>query len=85
MLSARQILINTNEAIRGMIRELTDNETAALQAFAARHGHSWKEQLAGVYWYNARVWHGHHCLYALRNDPAWGHEGLRRYRLPKPA
>jgi hypothetical protein len=65
------------------IRELTADESAALQAFAAKHGRSWKDKLASVYWYNARVWNGLHCLHGLRNDPAWGHEGLQAYRLPK--
>jgi hypothetical protein len=64
-----------------MTRELTSDERNALQAFAAKHGRTWKRKLAEVYWYNARVWNGHHCLHALRNDPAWGHEGLRKIRL----
>ena len=67
------------------IRELTAEESAALQAFAAKHGRSWKDKLASVYWYNARVWNGHACLHGLRNDPAWGHDGLQAYRLPKAA
>ena len=66
-----------------MIRELTNEETAALQAFAAKFGRTWKDKLASVYWYNARVWNGHNCLHALRNDPSWGHAGLHAYRLPK--
>jgi hypothetical protein len=66
-----------------MIRKLTIDEAAALQAFAAKHGKSWKDKLASVYWYNARIWNGQHCLHALRNDPAWGFEGLQAFRLAK--
>lgn len=55
-----------------MIRALTETETAALQAFAAKHGRSWKRKLSEVYWYNARVWNGHHCLHSAP---------LRAYRL----
>ena len=68
-----------------MIRELTENESAALQAFAAKHDRSWIEKLACVYWYNARIWNGMNVLHALRNDPSWGHEGLQAYRLPQKA
>jgi hypothetical protein len=66
------------------IRSLTSIEDNALQAFAAKHGRSWKRKLAEIYWYNARIWNGYHCLHALRNDPAWGHDGLAACRI-KPA
>jgi hypothetical protein len=64
-----------------MIRDLTTAETSALHAFAAKFGRSWKDKLASVYWYNARIWNDQPCLHALRNDPSWGHEGLQAYRL----
>jgi hypothetical protein len=63
------------------VRELTKTETAALHAFAAAHGRKWKATLADVYWYNARIWEGHHCLHALRNDSRWSLRGLRAYRI----
>jgi hypothetical protein len=69
---------------RNMIRELTNEESSALQAFAAKHGRTWKRKLAEIYWYNARIWDGRHCLHGLRNDPAFGHAGLDAYKLPKP-
>ena len=65
------------------IRTLTSEEATALHAFAAKFGRTWKAKLAGTYWANARVWNGHACLHGLRNDPAWGHEGLQAYQLPK--
>lgn len=64
-----------------MTRELTSEERNALQAFATEHGRTWKRKLAEVYWYNARIWNGHNCLHALRNDPRWGHDGLNAIRL----
>lgn len=66
-----------------MIRELNPAELEAIKAFAAKHGRGWKDKLASVYWYSARVWDGRACLHALRNDPAWGHDGLNAFRLPK--
>jgi hypothetical protein len=71
------------------IRDLTPTEQAAIDAFAAHFGRSWKRKLAEVYWYNARVFIDHSgiaypSLHALRNDPSWGHVGLQRYRAPKP-
>lgn len=66
-----------------MTRELTTEETAALQAFAnafpkgdrKRGCYSWKEVLTNIYWYNARVWeddngskdHGY-VLHSIRNS-----------------
>lgn len=59
-------------------RELTDDETAALQAFADAHGRRWKGELGNVYWYNARIWIGPvpgmgNVLHGIRNEfgPTW--------------
>jgi hypothetical protein len=62
-------------------RELSPDELAALQSFAAAHGRGWKEILAYTYWYNARVWNGLNVLHSIRNDlgPVW----LARFQLPK--
>jgi hypothetical protein len=69
-------------------RDLTADEVAALQAFAARYGRFWKSKLTDVYWYNARLFrdasgdetHGY-ALHRLRNElgPRW----LASYKLPK--
>jgi hypothetical protein len=64
-------------------RELTADEAAAIAAFAAEYGRTWKSKLADIYWYNARLWEGRSDLHALRNDPRWGFAGLRAYRLNK--
>jgi hypothetical protein len=61
-------------------RELTDSEHDALEAFAKAHGRNrWRETLAMVYWYNARIWidgagkGNGHILHNLRNEfgPTW--------------
>ena len=62
----------------------TDADLAALQAFADAHGRTWKDQLAQVYWYNARPWRGvdgrdeitGSTLHAIRNNfgPTWLYE-----------
>jgi hypothetical protein len=60
---------------------LTPADSAALQAFADAFGRGWKDKLADVYWYNARVWRGPKgddemmgcTLHAIRNNfgPTW--------------
>lgn len=59
-------------------RELTDEERAALEAFAKAHGRAWREELSMVYWYNARIWTGPVAgmgttLHGIRNHfgPTW--------------
>lgn len=62
-------------------REITDDEAAALQAFADAHGRSWRRELSEVYWYNARLWRGPdgsddrvgYTLHGIRNNfgPTW--------------
>lgn len=71
-------------------RDLTVEETAAIEDFAQHYGRKWKSVLTDTYWYNARLWTGPagdknvgSVLHALRNDPRWGHEGLAAYKLPK--
>jgi hypothetical protein len=64
-----------------MHRDLTDRELQSLQDFAKAHGRSWKDKLAMVYWYNARVWDGRNELHSLRNE--FGPEWLYRFKLPK--
>ena len=59
----------------------TEQDLAALQSFADAHGRRWKDQLAQVYWYNARPWRGvdgrseitGSTLHAIRNNfgPTW--------------
>lgn len=68
-------------------RNLTDEEIAALQAFAKEHGRRWKDELTDVYWYNARIWRGPdermgYLLHGLRNEfgPTWL---LDHLKLPK--
>lgn len=61
--------------------ELTELQTAALQAFADENGRFWKTVLNNVYWYNARIWRGQtrdgrecgYVLHSLRNShgPRW--------------
>lgn len=77
------------EAARA-IRDLDDEELSAIQRFARQHGRQWKDRLASVYWYNARVWrgpgsepHDGAVLHGLRNDPRWNHAGLAKFRLPR--
>lgn len=60
------------------MRDLHADERAALQAFADAHGRRWKDELSGVYWYNARIWQGPaagmgNVLHAIRNEfgPSW--------------
>ena len=72
------------------IRELDDDELAALKRFAACYGRNWKNQLASVYWYNSRLWRGTGyqendgaILHGLRNDPKWSHAGLNDIKIPK--
>src|SRR5271167_2701056 len=78
--------------------ELTAQDVAALQAFAAywtarkkarKTPLTWKRQLAEVYWYNARIWEqadGNsdmgHTLHGLRNSH--GPEWLDTYRHAYP-
>jgi len=59
-------------------RELLPEELAALEMFASENGRKWKEELAMVYWYNARVYRAkdgkqYHVLHSLRNEfgPKW--------------
>lgn len=61
-----------------MTRTIDANDRAALQAFANAHGKKWKDTLACVYWYNARIWTGGtpndgYVLHAIRNSfgPKW--------------
>lgn len=58
-------------------RQLTDNELAALQEYAAKHGRTWKRNLR-------TDWMNGHCtgyLQAIRNEfgPSW----LQKFKLPK--
>jgi len=69
-----------------MPRQLTSDEVNALRRFAANQGRRWKAILAETYWCNARVWsagepNDGHILHALRNDPNWSHDGLKRVKL----
>jgi hypothetical protein len=59
-------------------RELTAEELIALQAYAAKHGRTWKARLAMEDWYYARLTGP---LHALRNShgPTW----LHHFKLPK--
>ena len=72
-------------------RELSTEEYAALVRFAAAHGRTWKRQLTDVYWYNARPWREHandisgYILHGLRNDPRFGHDGVRAFRFKPTA
>lgn len=70
-----------------MYRDLTKEENAALETFAAAHGRKWKDELSVVYWYNARIWQGPEAgmgslLHGLRNEfgPTWLYDV---YKLPK--
>lgn len=71
-------------------RELQADESAALQAFADAHGRRWRDELANVYWYNARVWHGPvpgmgNVLHAIRNEfgPSWLYDVCKVRPAPK--
>jgi hypothetical protein len=69
-------------------RPLFQDEEAAIVRFAKAEGPLWKQKLAQVYWYNARIWSGGEpgdgaVLHGLRNDPRWNTAGLDRYKLPK--
>jgi hypothetical protein len=73
-----------------MTRKLFPDEEAAIMRFAAAHGRCWKNHLASIYWYNARLWQGPGSepndggiLHGLRNDPNWNTVGLRNYKLPR--
>lgn len=57
---------------------LTDEQRAALEAFAAAFGRKWRDELSMVYWYNARIWDGPvpgmgTTLHYIRNHfgPTW--------------
>jgi hypothetical protein len=56
---------------------LTQEEIAALEQYAAEHGRTWKAQLRDD-WMNARTVG---TIHALRNSPDFGPDGLRRFRL----
>lgn len=65
-------------------RDLLPEEAAALQAFADEHGRKWKDELANVYWYNARIWTGGapgmgNELHSIRNEfgPTWLYDHCR--------
>jgi hypothetical protein len=66
-------------------RDLTEQEHAALEAFAKEFGRNkWREKLSMVYWYNARVWTGPvpgmgALLHGIRNDlgPTWLYDVYR--------
>lgn len=69
-----------------LVAQLSDEQLAALQAFAAAHGPKWKSVLTDTYWYNARIWRGPedgygYLLHGIRNQfgPAW----LQKFKLPK--
>jgi len=68
---------------------LTANQTAALQSYAAQYGKLWKTKLADD-WASARL---RSCvdmpnrgavLQGLRNDPNFGHAGLKAFSLSAP-
>ena len=66
-------------------RDLTVAELEAVRAFADHFGRDWKEKLAMVYWYNARIFtarngRAYHELHRLRNElgPRW----LAGFKLP---
>jgi hypothetical protein len=70
-----------------MTNQITTEELAALQAFAAESGRCWKRDLMNTYWYNARIWrdadgstfHGS-VLHGLRNR--LGASWLVGFKLP---
>jgi hypothetical protein len=59
-------------------RDLLPDELAAITAFAAEHGRTWRDTLAMKYWFNARIWRDrsgkdHPVLHRMRNEfgPTW--------------
>lgn len=66
------------------IRELTEDEHKALNAYAEAHGKDWKDRLLED-WYHARA-RGKDgaTLHALRNDPRWSHGGLTEFHANGP-
>jgi hypothetical protein len=67
---------------REALPPLTPEQEAALQAYAARHGRSWKSILNNA-WMGGPPFDDGGLLRRLRNShgPTW----LQSYRLPKPA
>jgi hypothetical protein len=65
---------------RQPLPDLDDEQVAALQAYAARHGRRWKSILNNV-WMGGAPYDDGGILRRLRNThgPSW----LQRYRLPK--
>jgi hypothetical protein len=59
------------------IRTLTADEALALDAYASKHGRTWKATLR-TEWYHARTTG---TLHALRNDAQWNFAGLDAYRV----
>ena len=76
-------------------RELTQEELAALVAFAkaygrAKKGRTWKDELSMIYWYNARIWTGPvpgmgNLLHGIRNKfgPTWLYDIFKLPKAPK--
>ena len=66
-------------------RELMPEELEALRVFAAEKGKKWKEELAMVYWYNARIYRDWKSgkeypeLHRLRNE--FGPKWLAKFKL----
>lgn len=84
---AAMLALNAGD-FRTEYRALTKEEDAALIAFAAAHGKKWKDTLASVYWFNARVWSGGKegmgtTLHYIRNTLG-GSWLLDVYELPNP-
>ena len=66
--------------------KLDHDDFMALRSYAEEFGRNWKESLV-LDWYNART---RPCqampnrgsiLHGLRNQPGFGHEGLKNFRL----
>lgn len=69
---------------------------ASLQAFADEKGKNWKDELASVYWYNARIWSRYidgkfsdddgTRLHVIRNNygPSWLFDVCDVKHTPKP-
>ncbi|AGS24575.1 hypothetical protein [Rhizobium etli] len=66
---------------REVLPPLTDEQQAALQAYAAKHGRRWKSILSNA-WMGGPPHDDGGVLRGLRNShgPTW----LQSYRLPKP-
>lgn len=71
-------------------RNLTTAEHAALEAFAQAHGRQWRNALAQVYWYSARIWTGPvpgmgNLLHGIRNEfgPTWLYDSYRPRKAGK--